>query len=162
VHRAVSSDFVLNVGDTVYFTGLVEGFGDFCEEHGLEVVTNEVEEATLSASVHAAATATATGTPATTTTGTAVNGDSPNKHISPDDPQYPKLDATALPTVAEGDDDDDDDDDIPIEVGVTKDRLQADYDVRLRIHRMTDLIRGVEPVKKTDISKSHWHAETET
>eukprot|EP00978_Attheya_sp_CCMP212_P041383 scaffold236706_cov48-Attheya_sp.AAC.1 len=43
VHRAVGQDFVLNVGDILYFTGLVEGFGDFCEEHGLEVVTNEVE-----------------------------------------------------------------------------------------------------------------------
>ena len=44
VHRAVGQDFVLNVGDILYFTGLVEEFGDFCEEHGLEVVTNEIEE----------------------------------------------------------------------------------------------------------------------
>jgi len=43
VHRAVGQDFVLNVGDILYFTGLVEGFGEFCEEHGLEVITNEVE-----------------------------------------------------------------------------------------------------------------------
>ena len=28
-------------GDIVYFTGLIEGFGDFCHEHGLQVVTNE-------------------------------------------------------------------------------------------------------------------------
>ena len=41
VHRAVSRDFVLNPGDTLYFTGLVESFGDFCEEHGLEILTNE-------------------------------------------------------------------------------------------------------------------------
>jgi di/tricarboxylate transporter len=41
VHRAVSRDFVLNAGDTLYFTGLVESFGDFCEEHGLEILTNE-------------------------------------------------------------------------------------------------------------------------
>jgi len=43
VHRAVGQEFVLNVGDILYFTGLVEEFGNFCEEHGLEVVTNEVE-----------------------------------------------------------------------------------------------------------------------
>lgn len=41
IHRAVGQDFVLNVGDILYFTGLVESFGDFCEEHGLEVITNE-------------------------------------------------------------------------------------------------------------------------
>ena len=43
IHRAVGPEFVLNVGDTLFFTGLVESFGDFCEEHGLEVVTNELE-----------------------------------------------------------------------------------------------------------------------
>ena len=42
IHRAVGPEFVLNVGDTLFFTGLVESFGDFCEEHGLEVVTNEL------------------------------------------------------------------------------------------------------------------------
>lgn len=36
VHRAVGQDFVLNVGDILYFTGLIEGFGKFCEENGLE------------------------------------------------------------------------------------------------------------------------------
>jgi di/tricarboxylate transporter len=41
VHRAVSGEFILNVGDVLYFTGLVESFGDFCSEHGLEVLTNE-------------------------------------------------------------------------------------------------------------------------
>jgi predicted amino acid-binding ACT domain protein len=41
IHRAVGQEFVLNVGDVVYFSGLIEGFGDFCHEHGLEIVTNE-------------------------------------------------------------------------------------------------------------------------
>jgi hypothetical protein len=41
VHRAVGQDFVLNAGDVLYFTGLVEGFGDFCEEHGMKVLTND-------------------------------------------------------------------------------------------------------------------------
>eukprot|EP00549_Striatella_unipunctata_P022054 CAMPEP_0118726066 /NCGR_PEP_ID=MMETSP0800-20121206/33489_1 /TAXON_ID=210618 ORGANISM="Striatella unipunctata, Strain CCMP2910" /NCGR_SAMPLE_ID=MMETSP0800 /ASSEMBLY_ACC=CAM_ASM_000638 /LENGTH=1154 /DNA_ID=CAMNT_0006634835 /DNA_START=160 /DNA_END=3625 /DNA_ORIENTATION=+ len=44
VHRAVGQEFVLNVGDILYFTGKVEEFGEFCEDNGLEVVTNEVEE----------------------------------------------------------------------------------------------------------------------
>ncbi|KAL7518562.1 hypothetical protein ACHAWX_003377 [Stephanocyclus meneghinianus] len=41
VHRAVGQDFVLNVDDILYFTGMVEEFGSFCQDHGLEVVTNE-------------------------------------------------------------------------------------------------------------------------
>lgn len=41
VHRAVGQDFVLNVGDVLYFTGMIEGFGEFCQDHGLEVLTNE-------------------------------------------------------------------------------------------------------------------------
>jgi hypothetical protein len=44
VHRAVGQDFVVNVGDILYFTGLIEGFGEFCEEHGMEVLTNEWQE----------------------------------------------------------------------------------------------------------------------
>lgn len=41
VHRAVGPDFVLSVGDILYFTGMVNEFGKFCAEHGLEVVTSE-------------------------------------------------------------------------------------------------------------------------
>eukprot|EP00984_Skeletonema_dohrnii_P019718 scaffold9483_cov111-Skeletonema_dohrnii-CCMP3373.AAC.2 len=41
VHRAVGPDFVLNVGDILYFTGMVKEFGKFCAENGLEVVTSE-------------------------------------------------------------------------------------------------------------------------
>jgi Citrate transporter/TrkA-C domain len=41
VHRAVGQEFVLHVGDVLYFTGLVEGFAAFCEEHGMEVLTND-------------------------------------------------------------------------------------------------------------------------
>jgi hypothetical protein len=33
----------LNVGDVLYFTGLIEGFGGFCEEHGL-VATDHLEQ----------------------------------------------------------------------------------------------------------------------
>jgi hypothetical protein len=35
--------------------------------------------------------------------------------------------------------------------GVTKRRLRADYDALRNIHRMTDLIRGVVPVKKQKV-----------
>jgi di/tricarboxylate transporter len=41
IHRAVGQEFVLNAGDILYFTGLVEGFGEFCNEHGLEILTTE-------------------------------------------------------------------------------------------------------------------------
>ena len=43
LHTAVSPEFVLEVNDILYFTGMFETFGDFCEEHGLEVMTSEVE-----------------------------------------------------------------------------------------------------------------------
>lgn len=47
IHRAVGQDFVLNVNDVVYFSGLIEEFGEFCHEHGLELLTNEsIEEIT--------------------------------------------------------------------------------------------------------------------
>ena len=44
-HRAVGPEFVLNVNDVIYFSGLVEGFGEFCHEHGLDLITNESPEA---------------------------------------------------------------------------------------------------------------------
>lgn len=46
IHRAVGQDFILNIGDTLYFTGLVEGFGQFCDENALELVTNEDDDDT--------------------------------------------------------------------------------------------------------------------
>lgn len=44
-HRAVGPEFVLNVNDVIYFSGLIEGFGEFCHEHGLDLLTNESLEA---------------------------------------------------------------------------------------------------------------------
>ena len=41
IHRAVGQQFILNENDILYFTGMVEDFGSFCEQHGLEVITNE-------------------------------------------------------------------------------------------------------------------------
>jgi hypothetical protein len=53
VHRAVGPDFVLNVGDILYFTGMVNEFGKFCAENGLEVVTSD-HDATAQTSHQAA------------------------------------------------------------------------------------------------------------
>ncbi len=44
IHCAVGQEFVLNVNDIVYFSGLIEGFGEFCNDNGLEIVTNESPE----------------------------------------------------------------------------------------------------------------------
>ena len=57
IHRAVGQEFVLNVNDIVYFSGLLEGFGEFCNDHGLEIVTNESSEALSDESSEAATTA---------------------------------------------------------------------------------------------------------
>lgn len=43
IHRAVGEDFVLNAGDVLYFTGLVEEFGNFSDEYGLEILTSELD-----------------------------------------------------------------------------------------------------------------------
>jgi di/tricarboxylate transporter len=39
IHRAVSNDFVVSVGDELYFSGSVEEFSAFCQTHGLEIIT---------------------------------------------------------------------------------------------------------------------------
>lgn len=44
MHRAVGPDFVLSVNDVLYFTGIIEGFGDFCEEYGLEVLSADLDD----------------------------------------------------------------------------------------------------------------------
>jgi di/tricarboxylate transporter len=121
VHRAVSRDFVLSVGDTLYFTGLVESFGEFCEEHGLEIVTHEVA-----------------------TTAVATEGGDPEEEAVP----CLAANGGPLPTVQEYDEPDEYG--VPVQVGVTKESLlKADEEERLRsIHRMTDLIRGAEPADK--------------
>jgi len=120
VHRAVSNDFVLNVGDILYFTGLVESFGEFCEEHGLEVVTNEVEVNIPESGGDASK-------------GTAV------PRLVTDSAQLDSIEETseagAIP--------------VEVGV-TKESLLQADEDERLRnINRMTDLIRGVEPSEDT-------------
>ena len=118
VHRAVSNDFVLSVGDILYFTGLVESFGEFCEEHGLEVVTNEVQDDFKGADE-------------------ALMNEKPGVAPLPISPPRTPLTPLAEDMIH----------DFPVvEVGMTKESLlQADDAERLRsINRMTDLIRGDE------------------
>jgi hypothetical protein len=43
MHRAVGQDFVLNVDDVLYFTSLVHEFAKFASDHGLEIITHEVD-----------------------------------------------------------------------------------------------------------------------
>ena len=42
--RAVTPEFLLEEGDVLHFTGLIESIGDVCVEHGLLPLTHEVEE----------------------------------------------------------------------------------------------------------------------
>lgn len=44
IHRAVGQDFVLNAGDALYFTGVIEGFDEFCEEHGMKVISDDISD----------------------------------------------------------------------------------------------------------------------
>ena len=45
--RAVRPEFILEVGDVLIFTGLVERIGEVCEKHGLVPLTHDVEEKML-------------------------------------------------------------------------------------------------------------------
>jgi di/tricarboxylate transporter len=143
VHRAVSNDFVLNVGDILYFTGFVESFGEFCEEHGLEVVTNEVETCLPETQTHETR----------DTVTDQVLWESLDQQRSETSIErnhgFSMLTKSlgSLDTVAE------DPDAIPVEVGMTKESLlRADEDQRLRsINRMTDLIRDDAPSKDNSI-----------
>ena len=141
VHRAVGQDFVLNVGDILYFTGLVEGFGKFCEEQGMEVLTNELREEEEEIVFE--------------------EGQNPenSKYLDPETGNnilHPKRNSTGpffaqghndpLLTVVEGAEEEFDDSMLPImEIGLTKESLiRADLAERTRsIMRMTDIIRGV-------------------
>ena len=139
VHRAVGQDFVLNDGDVLYFTGLVEGFGEFCEEQGMEVLTNELQEEEAEEEeeivFHSGSN----------------SGELETEQSS-----------TLLLTVVEGAEEDVVDTDhrdagmMPVmELGLTMESLlQADEAERSRsITRMTDMIRGVareEPTQEED------------
>ncbi|KAL7576543.1 hypothetical protein ACA910_018037 [Epithemia clementina (nom. ined.)] len=134
VHRAVSQDFVLNVGDILYFTGHnVEHFGEFCAENGLEVVTNEISTMHQQDSLEA----TATGSLNTEDTSTHSSGGEGLKKKD-----WNSLPYLELETITEIDDNKKNI--IPRDVGCTKESLlTADYDELLRsINHMQDIIRN--------------------
>eukprot|EP00526_Cylindrotheca_closterium_P004033 CAMPEP_0113606276 /NCGR_PEP_ID=MMETSP0017_2-20120614/2769_1 /TAXON_ID=2856 /ORGANISM="Cylindrotheca closterium" /LENGTH=1216 /DNA_ID=CAMNT_0000514811 /DNA_START=270 /DNA_END=3920 /DNA_ORIENTATION=- /assembly_acc=CAM_ASM_000147 len=128
IHRAVGQDFVLNVGDILYFTGLVEGFGEFCEEHGMEVLTSDIQADNKRRSSFISIDTTKSGHKRKLSTSVIPNigGNSPQLHVVAED-------AADLGG-------------IPVEVGVSaKSLMQADEAERKQsITRMIDTIRGVE------------------
>lgn len=148
VHRAVGQEFILNAGDICYFTGTnVHGFGEFCEEHGMEVLTNELQDDQNVLSQPLMSSNNQGGENENTIDG------------SNDVLQRNKPVTAPLVTVVEGGNDDDDvidDDKIPIvEVGYSKESLlKSDEEERSRsITRMIDMIRGVareEPTEEED------------
>lgn len=133
IHRAVGQEFVLNVGDILYFTGLIEGFGEFCEEHGLEILTNELDE-----KKETTTTKTLVGDDAKQDSGDAMQEASSSK-------QFISGTNMELLPVYEGEDHDGEEQ-VPAEIGVSVESLlNADEAERSRaITRMIDLIRGVE------------------
>ena len=109
IHRAVGQEFVLNVGDVLYFTGLVEGFGEFCEEHGLEILTNELDEKKETVA----------------TQQVSVGDDAKNSDAIQElgrDPQVPSATNLELLPVFEGEDGNGEDQ-VPAEIGVTVESL---------------------------------------
>lgn len=133
VHRAVGQDFVLNVGDVLYFTGLVEAFGHFCEEHALEMVTNETTEVLLLQEAALAA--------------SKVGDGSENEGVIPTfSKRFTRYDDKfmKLPSVAEGNEEDALEIDLPEEIGLTAASLmESDETDRMRtINQLTDEIRG--------------------
>uniref|UniRef100_A0A7S4EIS4 RCK C-terminal domain-containing protein n=1 Tax=Pseudo-nitzschia australis TaxID=44445 RepID=A0A7S4EIS4_9STRA len=158
VHRAVGQDFVLNVGDVLYFTGLVEEFGDFCEEHGMEVLTNEIEEqedATLNEGL------TKPSQNMLTDTGKSINHPFYAQSVTE------RQSNAQLVTVLEGAEEEFTDvergaDTMPVmEVGFTKESLlQADEAERSRIiTRMIDMVRGVAREEPTQAEDKYLHKD---
>jgi len=158
MHRAVGQDFVLNVGDVLYFTGLVEEFGDFCHEHGLEMITTEVDVAVYGGD---------SGAPAATSNGGALttNGHSNTTSLSTKE----ESDAAALPTILQqseelapiGEVDDEEHENSSVadnswSLGETGQSLvQSEDEVRLRsINKITDMIRGTYEPGGLDVYKS--------
>mmetsp|Transcript_29018 Transcript_29018/g.42804 ORF Transcript_29018/g.42804 Transcript_29018/m.42804 type:complete len:1236 (+) Transcript_29018:347-4054(+) len=143
VHRAVGQDFVLNVGDILYFTGLVESFGEFCEENALEILTNDLQEEKRNqddAKEQEDDKVEFGGT---------VQKRFFSSNIIKEHSAFPPENEQLQPVV-EGEEMEE----VPIEVGVTMQSLiQADEAERSRsITRMIDLVRGVE--RDEHLSKS--------
>jgi len=123
IHRAVGQDFVLNVGDILYFTALIEEFGQFCLDHGLEVLTNENESKQ--------------------------HLENMNEEIIPQNTDSPSSDVTSK---VQNSNISNNISSIPEEVfvGTTKESIMMDETERLQcIHKITDRIRGITPIEKS-------------
>mmetsp|Transcript_27097 Transcript_27097/g.40742 ORF Transcript_27097/g.40742 Transcript_27097/m.40742 type:complete len:1257 (+) Transcript_27097:197-3967(+) len=152
VHRAVGQDFVLNVGDVLYFTGLVEEFGKFCQENSLEVMTNEIEDSLLVVSPRRKA---------QTTEMKSVQDQIANEHFFPtyedSTTSFQKMELginkglTAIPEVY-------------VDIGETKESLvQTDAIERQRyINRLQDVIRGIAKLDTIDGFASSKNISTTT
>ncbi|GBG28341.1 U3 small nucleolar RNA-associated protein 6 [Hondaea fermentalgiana] len=44
MHNAVGPEFVINEDDVLFFTGIVDHFGEFCIRHAFELVTTDLED----------------------------------------------------------------------------------------------------------------------
>lgn len=171
IHRAVGQDFVLNVGDVLYFTGLIDGFGEFCEEHGMELLTHGSPATTdgQQQDIHPENKANSAGetlSEGTLTDHSGLRGEIPTSaatgtidHRHKSSAALPSVASElVLGTVVEGECEGGEEDELmglPCEVGVTKESLMnADDAERSRsITRMIDLIRGharEEPTENED------------
>ena len=50
--RAIGPEFILNQGDILYFTGMIESLGKVCAEYGLMAITQEYDEEETAAGGH--------------------------------------------------------------------------------------------------------------
>lgn len=165
VHRAVGQDFVLNAGDILYFTGLVEGFGAFCEEHGLEMITNEIQDTIHESERHEIVATASKPQPADIEA--ELNGPASSacgvEENDADQIEAPVFAHTAAPleTLHE---DKDALLDIPVEIGTTRESLIfADNADRLRIiNRLTDNIRGIERDESKNIGPGSVRSQSVT
>ena len=167
VHRAVGQDFVLNVGDVLYFTGLVEGFGEFCEEHGMEILTNELQERQNEeeVSLQTVAKDKVTSKKHDSENDFMLIGEQTGLQINDETsfqaPSIKNSQSNQLLTVVEGRNEDFTERDIStrpvLEVGVTMESLlNADEAERSRgITRMIDMIRGVAREEPTQVEDQY-------
>ena len=138
-------------GDILYFTGLVESFGDFCEEHGLEVLTNETNHQPPTITDPTATVMDESGhfQDNTHNNGNENENENNSNHTHPSEQSVIEfIDRGGLSIVVE-----EADDTTPCDVGLTKESLlRADEAERSRaITRMTGTKRNV-PYIFSDIS----------
>ena len=145
VHRAVGQEFVVNVGDVLYFTGLVEGFGKFCEDNGLEMITNEVEDSVIGENMNNEVEENSTEQSTAEEGNVGANNIQLESLLENTTISFSTMERGAgrLTIIPEVDDD----------IGVTKESLVMSEDVERRryINRIQDVIRGMTPQENNSI-----------